>query len=106
MTYAKVAGVPLEQAYLLFAEHDRLALGLFFQPQQPLVAMREIVPESDPAYARRAHVYALKAQLVGDALGAPGRTLKAQGQYLLLDLGSHTVRMRALRTAFLFHKSA
>ena len=106
MAHAKVAGVSLEQPYLLVAEHDRLVLDLFFQPQQPPVALREIVPEPDPSHARRAHVYALKAQLVGDALGAPGRTLKAQGQYLLLDLGSHTVRMRALRTAFLFHKSA
>ena len=45
MAHAKVAGVSLEQPYLLVAEHDRLVLDLFFQPQQPPVALREIVPE-------------------------------------------------------------
>ena len=86
MTHAKVAGVPLEQAYLLFAEQERLAPGLFFQPQQPLVAMREIVPEPDPAYACGTYVDSLETQFVCDALRPPGRAIKAQGQYLFLYL--------------------
>ena len=44
MAHAKVAGVPLKQAYLLFAEQDRLALRLFFEPQPPPTPMREIGP--------------------------------------------------------------
>lgn len=44
MAHAKVAGMLLEQAYLFFAEQERIALGFFLQPQQSLVAMREIVP--------------------------------------------------------------
>ena len=105
MAHAKVAGVPLEQAYLLVTEYDCLALGLFLQPQQSLVTMCEIVPEPDLAYARGTDVHARKGQFVGDALGAPSGSLKTQGQYLLLDLPSYAVRIRTPRTAFLLNES-
>ena len=44
MAHAPVAGVPLKQPYLFFGEQNCLVLRLFFEPQQPLAPMREIVP--------------------------------------------------------------
>ena len=80
MAHAKVAGVPLEQPYLLVAEPDRFVLSLFFQPQEPLMASRKIVSEPDPVHARVTHVHALEAQFARDALGAPSGLLQAQSQ--------------------------
>ena len=92
-----------KQPHLLIAEHDRPVLRLLFQPQEPLMDPRKIVPEPEPVHARVTHVHAPEAQLARDALRAPSGPFQAQSQYLLLDLRSPAVRRRAFRRTFFLH---
>lgn len=70
---------------MLVAESDGVILGVLLKPHQTLIAHGQLVPQPHPTNPLGTDVDVLKPQLVGNALGAVGRLLKAHRQNPLLD---------------------
>lgn len=92
----------LQQVPLLVGRDEVGVAGGGLQPQQALVAPKQIVTLPDAAYAGLADLDAFQVQLIGDELGGLGGMGQAEAEDGLLDLGRDAVGMRPTRAAALF----
>lgn len=83
----------LNPAHLIGRERDLLGAGTFFEAQQTLVPIADLVLDEHLLNRRRAQRYASQAQLVAQAHAAPHRVGKRQVDQLLDNLRRRRERM-------------